>query len=523
MEEALRKRMLSPEFYPHRPSRVREVQTHISHVFIAPPFVYKVKKPVDFGFLDFRSLGSRCYYSHQELILNRRFSPGLYLSVLPVTFDGTDYCLDGSGEQVEYVLKMRQFDENKTMKRLIERGELTSRHMEALAAHLAVLHARIPRAASDSAWGTPEAVTFDCEENFAQLAPFVGDFIDKSVYGQVKKGTLAFLRRHRSLLEFRRQAGYVKECHGDLHTEHIIFEGEEILIFDCIEFNKRFRFIDTISDLAFLVMELDFLDEAPRIDPLLNTYFTQTRGDKWGPLLLDFYACYRATVRAKVHAFTAGDPSVPGDQRRRSRSLSRQYLDLAERLIGRYDRPWLVVTMGFSGTGKTTVAQALTEKSGIAIFRSDVIRKATMGDWIKTSGVWNEGHYTPEARAQVYEKMFARAGDLLREGCSVCLDASFLEGSQRGRALALAEKYRANFLAIECVCDEKQVANYLKRRREEGKDPSDADFSIYLRQKAAFSGWDPIPVPRRFSMETTRGIPEEEISMLSAFLRDVST
>ncbi len=518
MEEALRQRMLAPDFYPHHPETVKEVQTHISHVFIAPPFVYKVKKPVDFGFLDFRTLARRCFFTYREWILNRRFSPDLYLDVLPITFDGSAYALDGTGEQVEYALKMRRFDEERSMKRLIERGELDGEIIRKLAAHLAGLHRQVPSVEPVSPWGSPASVTFDCEENFEQLAPYIGQCVEEPVWREVKEETLGFLKRHEALFALRREEGFVRECHGDLHTEHIIFEGDTIHIFDCIEFNKRFRFIDTMSDLAFLVMDLDFLGEGALREPLLDTYFSRI-SDRWGPFLLDFYAGYRATVRAKVHAFTAGDAHVPDLQRERSRDLSLRYLDLAARLMKRYRRPWLVLTMGFSGTGKSTVAQALAERTGIEVVRSDVLRKEG-GDSAGERGLWNAGMYAPEARARVYERMFDRARDILGRGQSVCLDASFLGKTQREEVLTLSRQMDATLLAIECRCDEAAVAAYLARRKQEGWDASDADFSVYLRQKETFEGWDPIPTHRRFPLDTTKGIPERDIDLISVFVKD---
>ena len=517
MKEALRKQMLSPEFYPHHPPTVKEIQTHISHVFVAPPYVYKVKKPVDFGFLDFRTLARRCFFTHQELTLNSRFSPDLYLELLPITFDGSEYSLDGSGEHVEYVLKMRQFDGERTMKRLIEHRELREEDIKSLAIRLTELHRQVPPVDPGSNWGSHASITFDCEENFEQLAPYVGNFIAESVYGRVKKETLGFLVRHRTLFEYRRRKGFVKECHGDLHTEHIIFEGGKIHIFDCIEFNKRFRFIDTMSDLAFLTMELEFLEQEAMKETLLRTYFDQVN-DPWGPFLLDFYACYRATVRAKVHAFTTGDVSVPSDQRQRSRELSRRYLDLARRLIDHYSQPRLVITMGLSGTGKSTVARALAEESGMEVFSTDILRKREI-DGEKVVGEWNRGLYTPEARARVYERLFERARGVLQTGRSVCLDASFLGRDQRERILALAQETGAILLAIECQCDEATVADRLHRRSVEGGDASDADYSIYQQQKAHFEGWDPLPSYCRFPVDTSREIPRDEIVLLSEFLR----
>ncbi|MBW1659411.1 MAG: AAA family ATPase [Deltaproteobacteria bacterium] len=517
MDEDLRKRMLSPDFYPHRPSQVKEIQTHISHVFIAPPFVYKVKKPVDFGFLDFTTLARRCFYTFRELLLNSRFSPDLYLEVLPITFNGNTYQLSGKGEHVEYALVMNQFDETRTMKRLIEDGTLTDGQVEELAKRLADIHGKAQSIKPEIGLGSYASVRYDCEENFDQLAPFVGDFVDKGTWSAVKEGTLGFLERHQDLFQFRLENGFIRDCHGDLHTEHIIFEDKAIYIFDCIEFNERFRFIDTMSDLAFLIMELIFLEQSNRNPHLLDPYFSHIQ-DPWGPLLIDFYACYRATVRAKVHAFTAGDPSVPTLQRERSRALSRSYLSLAKRLIQRYARPWLVLTMGFSGTGKTTVAKALRERSGIEVLSSDVVRKELLKNDASSSSGWNEGIYRPESRAQVYERMFEKAREVLGVKGSLCLDASFLDAVQREQALAIAKEMDVNFLAIVCHCDEDQVKRLLEKRQAEGSDPSDADFDIYLKQKEAFKGWAPIPAFQRFPVDTTEGIPERELSLLASFV-----
>ncbi len=517
MEERLRGQMLSPEFYPHHPTTVREVQTHISHVFIAPPYVYKVKKPVDFGFLDFTTLPRRCFYTFRELILNSRFSPGLYLDVLPVTLHEGEYRLAGEGEHVEYALVMRQFNEERTMKRLIEAGTLTDGQVETLGRRLAEIHGAADGVPPEKGLGSHASVRFDCEENFEQLAPFLDDFVDQATWEAVKAGTLGFLETHEGLFQFRLQQGFVKDCHGDLHTEHIIFEDAALYIFDCIEFNERFRFIDTMSDLAFLVMELAFLDQAHRTHTLLNAYFSSLT-DALGPLLLDFYACYRATVRAKVHAFMAGDPSVPETQRERSKALSRSYLTLAESLIRRYARPWLVIMMGFSGTGKSTVARALKERSGIEVLSSDLLRKELLEGTLSAGEGWNEGRYRPENRARVYQEMFERAKKSLATGRSVCLDASFLDSVQREEALELAKELEANFIALECHCDEGRVRRFLQERAAAGRDPSDADFSIYLKQKEAFKGWDPVPAYQRMHVDTSEGIPEGELEHLAPFV-----
>jgi len=517
MNEKLREQMLTPGFYPHAPASVTEYQTHISHVFIAPPYVYKVKKPVDFGFLNFTTLTRRRFFTHRELYLNSRFSPGLYLDVLPITLDGTVYRLKGEGEPVEYALRMRRFNDENTMKKLIALGDLSESHIDRLAKKLSVIHRGAHRVSPARGLGALASVKFDCEENFDQLFPFTGDFIDESLWRDVKEGTLGFLGRHHALFGFRSGHGFIRDCHGDLHTEHIIFEENEIHIFDCIEFNERFRYIDTMSDFSFLLMELAFLELQASGDRLKNGYFDLVE-DKWGSFLLDFYACYRATVRSKVHAFTAGDDSVPEAQRKTSRQLSVRYLELANRLIQTYQRPSLVLTMGLSGTGKTTVAKKLEAFSGIRVLHSDVVRKDLFAGSGARAGQWNNGMYRPENKMRVYEKMFEEAADHLKGGESVCLDASFLDPLQREMAVKAAARQQAALIVLLCQCDEAEVRKHLGKRKAAGDDPSDADFSIYLKQKEAFSGPAPIPASRVFPVDTSGKIPDAELEMLALFV-----
>ena len=518
MDEKLREQMLTPDFYPHVPASVTEYQTHISHVFIAPPYVYKVKKPVDFGFLNFTTLARRRFFTHRELYLNSRFSPGLYLDVLPITFDGRAYHLNGEGDAVEYALRMRRFNDENTMKKLIASGGLSEGQIDRLSKKLSAIHQGAHRVNPARGLGAFTSVKFDCEENFDQLSPFAGDFIEESLWRDVKEGTLGFLERHRALFELRSSHGFIRDCHGDLHTEHIIFEEKEIYIFDCIEFNERFRYIDTMSDFAFLMMELAFLGQQASADRLEKGYFDLIT-DKWGPFLLNFYACYRATVRSKVHAFTAGDDRVPESQREASRQLSVRYLELANRLVQAYQRPALVLTMGLSGTGKTMVAKKLEVLSGIRTLHSDVIRKDLFQGPDARTGQWNDGMYRPENKMQVYEKMFKEAENSLKAGDSICLDASFLDPLQREMAVRTAERQQAALTVLLCQCDEAEVREHLSKRKEAGEDPSDADFAIYLKQKAAFTGPAPIPASRVFSVDTSGDIPEGELELLAPFFK----
>jgi hypothetical protein len=304
------------------------VQTHISLVFVADEFVYKVKKPVDFGFLDFTTFEKRAYYCKQELNLNRRLAKNIYLSVLPIRFDGKKYSLRSrKGEIVEHAVKMRRISEQRLMKSLYERGALTDNHLRRLARTLATFHAHALRSAEIDGFGEPERFRINTDENFAQIHKYTGVSIDKEQFGSLQVWTDRFYRTRGELFERRIREGKIRDCHGDLHMEHVCF-SRSLSIIDCIEFNDRFRYSDTVADMAFLLMDLEY-HGGKKYSASLWKHYREFAGEEAVEPLLDFYKVYRAVVRGKVNSFQVDDPTISAENKDKAVRRAKKYFSLA--------------------------------------------------------------------------------------------------------------------------------------------------------------------------------------------------
>lgn len=324
--------MLDPSFYPHHPQHVDLLQTHISYLFLTGELVYKIKKPVDFGFLDFTTLEKRNYFCQQEVRLNKRFSPEIYLAVVPISLVGDAYRLGDETAVIEYAVKMRRIDEEHMLYRLLEAGKVGSEEMQRIGEHLARVYAGIPSDEKARAFGALEVISTNVVENFAQTRKYVGGPISKGAFESIEAWSLSFMKGNAALFKQRVAQGYIKDCHGDLHLQHICVEGEHIYIFDCIEFNERFRYGDVASDVAFLAMDLDFNGYPEFARTFVNAY-TDAAGDFTVKGVLQFYKVYRAYVRAKVTSFMLDDAAL--DERAKGKDLRRakEYYDLALRYV----------------------------------------------------------------------------------------------------------------------------------------------------------------------------------------------
>ncbi|HID31313.1 MAG TPA: hypothetical protein EYP19_15120, partial [Desulfobacterales bacterium] len=286
--------MQKPDFYPHAVTTIRQRETHISKVFLTGTYVYKIKKPVNLGFLDFTTLENRRHFCHQEVALNRRLARKVYLDVVPITFMDNRYQLEGPGQPVEYAVKMRQLPDDRSMVRLLRKGEIDKEALQGLARILASYYGQAPTDSRINTFGSWETVWANCEENFRQTEMFVGRILDEHMFQIVRAATRSFLRRWQELFEHRIENDKIRDCHGDLRSGHVYFT-DGIQIIDCIEFNERFRYGDITSDLAFLAMDLDYEGYPQIAHSLLKDYVAFTRDqDVFVPL--DFYKCYRAFV-----------------------------------------------------------------------------------------------------------------------------------------------------------------------------------------------------------------------------------
>lgn len=325
---SLNRDLVNPASLPDPTTKVSVVQTHISTVFVADEFVYKVKKPVNFGFLDFSTLEKREYYCHQEVKLNRRLSKDIYLDVLPVNLYRDKYTMTGGlGEVAEFAVKMKRIPDDKLMKSIFARGEISSNHLKRIADVLGGFHENALRGPEIDLFGEPERVKVNTDENFHQVEKYVGTTIPENEFRGIKEWTEDFYKANRGLFMERLRDGRIRDCHGDLHMEHICLT-KDLPIIDCIEFNERFRYGDTVSDIAFLLMDLEY-HGGHRFSKILWDDYKRAAKEGDVDLLLTFYKVYRAFVRGKVNSFQVDDKAIGNDKKEAAVKRARRYFQLA--------------------------------------------------------------------------------------------------------------------------------------------------------------------------------------------------
>ena len=323
--------LTNPKAYPHNPKTIELVQTQISFVFLAGDYVYKVKKPVDFGFLDFTTLKKRRFYCQQEVILNKRLCPDFYLGVVSITQESKGFRVEGNGTAVEYAVKMRPLPYERMMDKLLQQNKVTPKMLEQVAQRLVEFHREAELSKQLATIGGLETVAKNAEENFVQVKSYVNQTATRKQYDRISDYTHYYLKKNERLFAKRVKEGRIRDCHGDLHAAHICFI-DGICIFDCIEFNDRFRYIDVASEIAFLAMDLDFHGHAELARHFVDAY-VKASGDKELLKLLNFYKCYRAYVRGKVEGFHLDDPHISKDQKENKLSVAKRYFELAESYI----------------------------------------------------------------------------------------------------------------------------------------------------------------------------------------------
>jgi aminoglycoside phosphotransferase family enzyme/predicted kinase len=479
-----------PETYPHPVRAIEHLQTHISHVFLTGPMAYKLKKPVELGFLDFRTLEQRRRYCLEELRLNRRLAPAVYRQVLALVLRGGRVALapwdDPGGEVLDYVVQMTQMDQERMMDRLLERGEVSPEQVARLARLLARFYAAEPGGPQVSFAGRPSQVRLNVEENFRQTRDYQGICVSPARWRAVREFSLGFLRVERELFKQRVEQGRVKDGHGDLHSGNINLplEGEPI-VFDCIEFNQRFRWQDAACDLAFLAMDLDHHGRRDLREVLVSEYITAS-GDRDLLRVLGFYMCYRAVVRAKVYGFMHEDPGLEFAERFRDLGRARAYFRQAAGYAGGEPPYFLVCFMGLMGTGKSYLAKRLAQATGWPRLSSDVVRKqrAGLSPGQASRDAWGQGLYGPAATTDTYETLLRRAGSRLEMGASVIVDASFTHDAWRERFLDLARQEGAVPLLVQVYAAPEVVRERLLRREAKGGSPSDGRLELVEVQKA---------------------------------------
>jgi uncharacterized protein len=481
MESNLIDALQRPTCYPHPVDRVELVETHISWVLLAGEFVYKIKKPVNFGFLDFSTLARREFFCREEVRLNRRHAAKLYLGVVAIGGSADEPELSAEGPAIEFAVRMRRFDPDDGFDRLLADGRLSAVHVRDLGVQLTRLHASADVATVASGFGSLAQVAEPMRDNLAELARLLPDNEHRQKLARLSDWTEWTLARLTPLIEQRRRDGFVRECHGDAHLGNVtLFEGQATL-FDCIEFSDELRWIDVINDLAFTVMDLHDHGAEHLAWLLLDEYLTRS-GDFTGLALLDLYVAYRALVRAKVLALQLADKAEPALV-----ADIEKYLALAERT--RLPRPpRLVMTMGVSGSGKSWLAERLLQSCGLIRLRSDVERKRLfeLDADASTHSAVADGIYSAVASENTYAHLLDLTQTLIRTGFSVIVDATFLERARRDSFRHLAERLEVPFRLIHCRADKDILKERIKTRHAEGNDPSEAGVAVLERQLEQF-------------------------------------
>lgn len=509
--------------YPHQPDNVQHIQTHISHVFIVPPLVYKLKKPVDFGFLDYSTLKKRRRFCHREIELNRRLCNDIYLGVVGISKKDGNYYFEpdkSDGEEksvIAYAVKMRKFADEYFLHHFIEDDTLTHQHLDRVADKLSKFYTA-QKEKDLSKWGQIESIKVNTDENFDQTEKFIGNTIDQNAYDAIKYFTNKYYQRHEDLFQRRIKEGRIVDGHGDLHLEHIHIMPEEVRIYDCIEFNERFRYGDLAADLAYLAMDLDF-NNYRQMERYFVNKMSEWLKDEDLLQIIDFYKCYRAYVKGKVKSLQSTEEEVPKKERDEAAELASRYFGLSLQYALLSSEPIVLVLMGRVGAGKSTFARHLEQKLYIEHFSTDRIRKNVAGLPLnaRTPASKRGELYSAKMSDKTYQILLKKAMDCLKEGKSVILDATFKRASSRKRLIdKLGQDSR--FLFVEMQASDEIIKQRLELRESQMEIISDARLEDFEKLKQRYEPPNEIDSAHFVEISTEQEIGESIKQLYSSLL-----
>jgi len=495
------------ESYPHKPDFVQHVQTHISRVYIAPPYVYKFKKPVDFGFLDYSTLDKRKHFCEQEVLLNRRLCSEIYIGVVAITKNEEVYEIESGttddAEIVDYAVKMKKLKEEYFLHTYIENNSLTKGHLDRVSDKLADFYLQQSPGNDVTRYGGIDTIRFNTDENFQQTEAFIGDTISRETFEGIKYFTDGYLDQRKDLFTRRVEENRIVDGHGDLHLEHIHVSPKRICIYDCIEFNERFRCGDQAVDLAFLAMDLDYHDRWDK-----SRYFVDQMAQKLDDpdlkTIIDFYKCYRAYVKGKVKSLKSTDEEFEEDEKQAAVDLASEYFHLSLRyaLIG--SRPLVLICMGRIGTGKSTLADHLSKTVTIDSFSSDRVRKNLAGLPLheRPGPKKRKELYSAEMSRKTYQSLLDHAKKNLEDGKPVIIDATFSLQSSRQNFINELAALGADFVFIEAQASDEVVKSRLKIRDKENDIVSDARLEDFETLDSRYEPPKEIDRPHKIEIDT---------------------
>src|SRR5437899_9394631 len=476
----------SPASYPHRPGEVRSMETHISWVFIASPLVFKIKKPLNLGFLDFSTLEKRHHFCQRELELNQRLAPEIYLDITPIYKTASGFSFEASGGAiVEYALKMKELPCGWFLNELLAKNLMGEKEINRVIARLHRFYESETPTPEIPEWGTPKKLKISTDENFTQAEPFVGKTISPAAFEAIRHFTNSFYAAKEKLFLERIQQHRIRDCHGDLHLDHIHITPEATTIFDCIEFNDRFRFIDIANDLAFLAMDFDF-EGRNDLGNLLLRNAAREFGDDGILKVSDFYKCYRAVVRGKVQSIQGISMKTTTPEEHAEQAA--RYFRLALRYAVSGSEPFVLAVIGRVGTGKTAVAKQLGNELDLPGFSSDEIRKTLAGIPLtdRTAAERRDDVYSEQMTEQTYKELLAKGLTALKTHGGVVLDATF--SSQANRELLRQEcaKAAVYLQVIELDANTGKIERRLRARDQSVSEISDARLEDFEKLNSAY-------------------------------------
>ncbi len=471
--------------YPHATGMPTRISTHVSDVFLAGDFAYKVKKPVNLGFLDFTTVASRKQACEDEVRLNRRLAPDVYLGVVPVFESDGNYFVGletdaGNAHARDYAVKMIRLPQDGMLDRIAGLGGLDPESMRDIARQLSRFHSLAERGHDIDRYGDAGLIASHVRQNFAQIEPFIGRSITRTQLDALRSQAEEFMRRSRPAFSGRIAAGRIVDGHGDLHLKNMCYHRGKVVIFDCIEFSQEYRAGDTIGDIAFLTMDLEALSLPQLANCFLNEYLQQT-DDYTGLSVLDFYQSYRACVRGKVISFlldggnARSQPDAAADATR--------YFRLAVD-FGAVRRGGLIITSGPAASGKSTIAHQTAGAIGGIVVRSDAVRRHLAGlePGQHAPRLFGQGIYGNELTEKTYHALLDRARAIVSSGRWAILDATFLSRARRRHAAMLARSLGTAFGVIYCSAPIPELSRRLEQRSYDGRDISDATQAVLSRQ-----------------------------------------
>mgnify|MGYP001792183944 CR=1 FL=1 len=499
--------MMQPGFYPHPVIEpIRLIQTHISYVLLTGDYAYKVKKPLDFGFLNYATLDRRKHFCEEELRLNQRAAAAIYLDALPIYKTDAGFTLGGaqskaeSGEAAEYTVKMRQFPQAALLSTLFEQGELTEALLQRLAQTIADFHGIAETSDYIRSFGEVEAIRQSIDENYEQTVGFIGGPQTQAQFDATQAYSDRFFIEQVDQLAQRREQGYIRACHGDLHLGNICLWNDQIYLFDCIAFNEPFRFVDVMFDIAYIIMDLSVAERTDLATVFLNAYVEQT-GDWEGLAVLPLYVSRQSYVRGKVMSFMLADDGISAAEKARISDRAAPYY----RLAYDYVRPrtgQLFLMAGLSGSGKTTLARQWAKQIGAIHIRSDAVRKHLAGVALMERG--GDEIYTPEMSQKTYERLLNLGIMLARAGYAVILDAKYDRQGMRQAAIAAAQASQISLRMLHCTAPEAVLRDRIAQRQN---DIADATLDVLALQR--FEAFDKDQQPYVTSIDTTADLADQ--------------